>query len=154
MVSAQVKGKLRFYRVTPGGSKVLLYGNNIAALGPSGSSEGNIASTPEKWIFIPVQTGGNKPLMVNDMLEMTIELGVAATIDASDSEFSLAMTYKDGTSDTIGSPDDSSEWDDKQAGDTAFLANTETVLCRKTVRKPFALGSNTMKSFLSVENNA
>ena len=33
MVSAQIDGVLKFYRITPTGSKVFLYGNDIKALG-------------------------------------------------------------------------------------------------------------------------
>jgi len=61
----------------------LILGNNAAALGPSGSSEGVIASTPEKWINLPV-LAGDKVLGVNDQLVVTLETAGAATLDASD----------------------------------------------------------------------
>jgi hypothetical protein len=57
MVSAQIDGVLKFYRITTTGAKILIYGNSVKALAPSGSSEGVIASTPEKWITLPLFVG-------------------------------------------------------------------------------------------------
>jgi len=151
MVSAQVKGKLNFYRRKPDNSMVFIYGNNIAALGPSGSSDGTIASTPDTWINLAAQLG-EKVLQVNDQLVVTMTLNTAATTDASDGEVSIPISYKDGSTDSLSSFDDSSEWDAQQLGDTAFLAGVETVIAAKTVRKPFALGGG--KIFVSVEDNA
>lgn len=154
MVSAQIAGQLRFYRKTPTGSLVFLYGNAVAALGPSGSSDGAIASTPEKWSFIPQQSAEHKVCRVNDKLTLTFEANGAATTDASDSEFVIPVTLQDGSTVTLAGPDSTVDWDAKVLGDIAFVAGTETVICEKTVRQPFALGSNTAKAFASIENNA
>jgi hypothetical protein len=154
MVSAQIAGQLRFYRITPTGSKVLLFGNATSALGPSGSSDGAIASTPEKWTFIPLQSAEAKVLRVNDKLEVTFESQANATTDASDSEWVLPITLQDGSTIVLNGPDNTIDWDAKQLGDIAFVAGIETVACQKTVRQPFALGSNVSKAFASVENNS
>lgn len=155
MVSAQVKGKLKFYRRTGGtGSLIPLFENNIAALGPSGSSDGTIASTPDAWTFIPLQNTQEKALRVNDHLVVSLTLSTAATTDASDGKVILPVTYQDGTGGTLGDFDNSVDWDVQVLGDTAFLANVETIIAAKKVLRPFALGSNTQKCFISVENNA
>lgn len=155
MVSAQVKGRLKFYRRVGGnGAMVPLFENNIAALGPSGSSDGTIASTPEKWTFIPLQASPTKALRVNDHLVVSITLTTAATTDASDGKVILPITNQDGTSQTLGDFDNSSDWDVQTLGDVALLANVETIIAAKKVLSPFALGSDTQKCFISVENNA
>jgi hypothetical protein len=155
MVSAQVKGKLTFYRRVGGnGSLIPLFSNNIAALGPSGSSEGAIASTPDTWTFIPLQNSSHKVLKVNDHLVVSLTLTTAATTDASDGKVVIPCTNQDGTAFTLGDFDNSVDWDVQQLGDTAFLANVETIIAAKKVLAPFALGSNTQKCFISVENNA
>ena len=155
MASAQVKGKLKFYRRTGGtGSMIPLFENNIAALGPSGSSDGTIASTPDAWTFIPLQNTQEKALRVNDHLVVSLTLSAAATTDASDGKVILPITYQDGTGGTLGDFDNSVDWDVQVLGDTAFLANVETIIAAKKVLRPFALGSNTQKCFISVENNS
>jgi len=151
MVSAQAPGKLRFYRRTPDNALVFIYGNAVAATGPSGSSDGSIASTPDTWLSLPPQLG-NKVCQVNDNLVVTYEAAAGVTIDASDCEFSIPITYSDGSVDSLGGPDSSTDWDVQQAGDTAFVAGSETILCAKTVRKPFAFGGG--KLFASVEDNS
>lgn len=155
MVSAQVKGKLKFYRRTGGtGSMVPLFENNIAALGPSGSSDGAIASTPDMWTFIPLQNTTEKVLRVNDHLVVTLTLSTAATTDASDGKVILPITYQDGTGGTLGDFDNTIDWDVQQLGDAAYLANVETIIAAKKVMREMAIGSNTQKCFISVENNA
>lgn len=155
MVSAQVKGKLKFYRRVGGsGAMIPLFENNIAALGPSGSSEGAIASTPDAWTFIPTQNTQAKNLRVNDHLVVSMIQSTAATTDASDGKVILPITYADGTGGTLGDFDNSIDWDVQQLGDTLFLVNVETIIAAKKVLAPFSLGSNTQKCFISVENNA
>jgi len=154
MVSAQVKGKLTFYRRTASGTMIPLFSNNIAALAPSGSSEGVIASTPDAWTFIPLQNSPSKAMRINEQLVVSLTLGTAATTDASDGKVILPCTYQDGTSFTLGDFDNAVDWDVKQLGDAAYLANSETIIAAKKVLQPFALGSNSQKCFISVEDNA
>jgi len=154
MVSAQLKGVLKFYRRTSTGSLISLYGNDLAALGPSGSSEGTIASTPDTWGFIPLQSAPNKVLKQNDQLVVTITLKVAGTSDASDGEAIIPITYQDGTTTTLSGFDNATDWDVQQLGDVALLADVETIIAAKKVYQPFALGSNTAKVFVSVEDNS
>ena len=154
MVSAQVDGVMSFYRITPTGSKVKLFSGDIKQLGPSGSSEGVIASTPDTWTYIPLQNAKNKVLQVNDKLHVTFTPKVAKTTDASDSEFAIPITRVDGSSDVLGSPDDATVWDVFVLGDVALIGSREYPICEKTVRQPFALGSNQIKSFASIEDNA
>lgn len=154
MVSAQVKGVLKFYRKTPTGSMIFLHGSDLAALGPSGSSEGAIASTPEKWGFLPMQSAPHKVLRVNDQLLVSLTLKTAATTDASDGEVVLPITLQDGSVTSLAGFDNSTDWDVQQLGDTAFLANVETMIAAKKILSPFMLGSNTQKVFVSVEDNA
>lgn len=120
-------------------------------LGPSGSSVGVIASTPEKWIGLNPLVGA-KGLNVNDRLHVTFTPKASATTDASDCEFAIPIIYRDGGNDTLGSPDDSSVWDVFVLGDVALIANREYPVCEKTVRMPFALGGG--KFFASIEDNA
>ena len=154
MVSAQVKGTLKFYRRTASGTMIPLFSNNIAALAPSGSSEGVIASTPDTWTFIPLQNAPAKALRVNDHLVVTLTLSTAATTDATDGKVILPCTYQDGTSFTLGDFDNATDWDVQQLGDAAYLANVETIIAAKKILQPFALGSMTQKCFISVEDNA
>lgn len=151
MTSAQEPGVLKFYRITPSGSKIFLYGNNIAALGPSGSADGVIGSTPEKWLNLSAITSAEKILQVNDKLHITFTADSADTTDASDCEFSIPITYQNGSQDTLGSPDDSNYWDVFQLGDVALIAGREYPVCEKTVRQPFALGGG--KIFASIEDD-
>ena len=154
MVSAQVKGMLRFYRKTPTGSLIFLHGGDLAALGPSGSSDGSIASTPEKWGFIPMQSAQHKVLRVNDQLVVSIELKTGATTDASDGEAVIPITLQDGSVITLSGFDNVVDWDALQLGDIAIVANVETIVAKRKVAQPFMLGSNTSKAFISVEDNA
>jgi len=155
MVSAQVKGKLKFYRRVGGsGAMIPLFENNIAALGPSGSSEGTIASTPDAWTFIPLQNTAAKNLRTNDHLVTSLTLSTAATTDASDGKVILPITFASGTGGTLGDFNNTIDWDVQQLGDTAFLANVETIIAAKKVLTPFSLGSNTQKCFVSVENSS
>ncbi len=153
MASIQAKGTLKFYRKTSGGTMIPLFINNIAALGPSGSADGTIVSTPDQWTFIPLQNSQAKALRVNDELLVSFTASVAVTTDASDGKVILPCTYQDGTSFTLGDFDNPIDWDVQQLGDTAFIANVETVICAKKILQPFALGSNTQKCFVSVEDN-
>lgn len=154
MVSAQIAGTLNFYRVTPNNGRVFLFGNTVSALGPSGSSDGTIASTPEKWSFIPLQSAADKVLRVNDKLLVTFNAFAAATTDASDAEWVIPITLQDGSVQVLGSPDNTVDWDVKVLADRALVAGEETEVVIKTIRQPFALGSNVAKAFASIENNA
>jgi len=155
MVSAQVKGKLKFYRRVGGsGAMIPLFENNIAALAPSGSSEGVIGSTPDAWTFIPLQNTVAKNLRVNDHLVVSLTLSTAATTDASDGKVILPITFGSGTGGTLGDFNNSVDWDVQQLGDTAFLANVETMIAAKKILAPFSLGSNTQKCFISVEDSS
>lgn len=154
MVSAQLKGVLKFYRKTSTGSMIFLHGNDLASLGPSGSSDGSIASTPDTWTFIPMQQAANKVLKQNDQLVVTITLKVAGTSDASDGEAIIPITYQDGSVTTLSGFDNTTDWDVQQLGDVALLADVETIIAAKKVYQPFALGSNVSKCFVSVEDNA
>jgi len=154
MVSAQVKGLLRFYRKTPTGSLIFLYGNDLAALGPSGSSDGSIASTPEKWGFIPEQSAPHKVLRVNDQLVVSLELKTGATTDASDGEGIIPITFSDRSVTTLSGFDNTVDWDALQLGDVAIVADVETIIAAKMIQQPMVLGSNIAKAFVSVEDNA
>jgi len=154
MASAQVKGVLKFYRKTSTGSMIFLYGNDLAALGPSGSSDGSIASTPEKWVFIPEQAAPHKILNVNDLLVVTLELKTGATTDASDGEAVIPLTFTDRSMTTVSGFDNTTDWDALQLGDVAIVADLETVIAAKKIAQRCVLGSNTAKAFVSVEDNA
>lgn len=82
--SAQIDGVLKFYRIAPNGTKVLITSGHVKELAPSGSSDGTIASTPEKWVSWPAFTSPNKVLRVNDKLHVTFTPAGAATTDASE----------------------------------------------------------------------
>lgn len=154
MASAQIKGIVKFYRITPQGDKILLFEGDDQQLGPGGSSDGAIANTPEKWVFIPAQTGANKMMMPNDHLQVTFTAYAAATCDASDGAIVLPLTLNGGTPKQLGKFDDSTYWDVKQLADIAFVANTETVVCERTVREVCVLGNNVQRAFVTIENNA
>jgi hypothetical protein len=152
MASAQIDGILKFYRITPTGTKVLLTSGATKYLGPSGSSDGVIASTPEKWAGLPALNSKNKVLQVNDKLHVTFTPVAAATTDASDAAWVIPITLADGTADSLNGPSDTGTWDSFVLGDVALIANREYPVCEKVVRSPFALGGG--KIFASVENNA
>lgn len=154
MVSAQIDGVLKFYRITPTGTKVLIYGSHTKALGPSGSSEGVIASTPEKWLNLPAMRGvqGEKVLRVNDKLHVTFQPAAAKTCDSSDAVWVIPILYQDGSADVLAGPSDATEWDVFVLGDVALVAAREYPCVEKTVRQPFVLGGG--KVFASIEDNA
>lgn len=154
MVSAQIDGVLKFYRITPSGSKIFIYGGHTKALAPSGSVDGVIASTPEKWLSLPILKGSQseKVLRVNDKFHVTFTPAGAKTCDASDGGIVIPITYQDGSSDTLGKFDDSTVWDVFVLGDVAMVASREYPVAEKTVRSSFALGGG--KIFASVEDNA
>lgn len=155
MVSAQIAGTIAFYRKTPNGSLILLFAASTALLGPSGSSEGVVASTPEKWTYLPLQNSTNKVLQPGDHLVATFKPVAAATTGtATKSIWQIPVTLPDGTATILNSPADSTEWDVQQLPAGAFLASREVVVAEKTARAKFALGSNTTKVFASVENNS
>ena len=154
MVSAQIKGIMRFYRRKPDGNKTLLYEADIQQLGPGGSSEGAIANTPEKWINIPSQDRVDKVMRPNDQLHVTFEAAAGATSDASDGAVVLPLTLNGGSTINLGPFTNVNSWDILQFGDVALLANQETTIAIKTIRDTLVLGSNTQNTFISVENNA
>ena len=153
MVSAQIPGRLRFYRKTPEGNRILLFEGDIQQLGPGGSSEGVIANTPEKWVFIPAQRRADKVMLPNDHLVATYEAAAGATTDASDGAVVLPLTLNGGTPLNLGKFDDAGDWDVIQMGDVAMLA-LETVIAERTIREVCVLGSDVQRTFISVENNA
>jgi len=152
MASAQIDGVLKFYRITPTGSKVFLTGGHVKQLGPSGSPDAVIGSTPEKWVFIPQLTAAHKILRVNDKLHVTFTPTGAATCDASDATWSIPISYKDGSADSLAGPSDSATWDVFVLGDVAVVAGREYPVCEKTIRQPMVLGGG--KIFATIENNA
>jgi len=72
--------------------------------------------------------------------------------NASDSEFAVPITYRDGSMDTLGSPDDATTWDVFVLGDVALIAGREYPCVERTIRQPCFLGGG--KIFASIENNA
>jgi len=154
MASAQIAGVLKFYRKTSTGNKVFIFGGDIAALGPSGSSDGTIASTPEKWIFINPIVGTNreKVLRVNEKLHVTFTPKGAATTDASDAEWAIPIVYQDGSNDVLGSPDDSTVWDSFVLGDVALVAGKEYPVTEKRITQECAIGGG--KIFATIEDNS
>lgn len=155
MASAQIAGTLKFYRVDTNNNQTFLFGINSAAIGPSGASEGTIASTPEKWSFIPLQNSADKVLRTNEKLLVTFTAGAAATIGtATKTKAVIPITYQNGSTDILGDFANSTDWDVKQITAKALVAADETPIAVKTVRIPFALGSNVTKAFASIENNS
>jgi len=154
MASAQIPGVLKFYRKRSNGSKEFILGGDLSALGPSGSSDGTIASTPEKWLFINPVTGVNKEkvLRVNEKLHVTFTPKGAATTDASDAEWAIPIIYQDGSNDVLGSPDDTTVWDSFVLGDVALIAGREYPVAEKRVTQEFALGGG--KIFATIEDNS
>ena len=155
MVSAQIAGTIKHYRVAPNGSKELVFSGPTSSLGTGGSSDGAIAQTQEKWLRLRPLTAPDKIFNVNDQHEVTFTPAAAATTDASDAKWSIPITYDDGTSDILGGgPDSTSDWDVFVLGDVALIANREYSVCARTVRRRYALGNDTLPFFQSIENNA
>lgn len=157
MVSAQISGVLNFYRVDSNNNRTFIFGGDIAGLGPSGSSQGAIASTPEKWTFIPLQNSADKVLRVNEKLLVTFTPVAAATTaaTASYSRAVIPITYQNGSSTTLSNFSNSVDWDVTQLpASLALVAGYETIIAIKTARQAFALGSNVQKVFASIENNS
>jgi hypothetical protein len=153
MASAQIAGTLRFYRVDANRNQKFIWGADIASSGPSGSSEGTIASTPEKWLFLNPFNSADKVLRQNEILRVTFTANAAATAGtATKSRASIPISYSDGSTDNLGDFANAVFWDIKQLTAKAFVANDETPIAEKTVRTPFALGGG--RIFASVENNA
>lgn len=154
MVSAQIIGTLRFYKIDANNNQTLITVANIQDIGNGGSSEGVIANTREKWGNMPVFGEAKKALNVNDRLRVTFEAKSAQTCDASDSAFILPITLSDGTLSYLRDWTLTSEWNVQNFADQAFVANQETPICEKLVSVPFYLGNNSVKAFVSVEDNA
>ena len=153
MVSAQISGILKLYRVDTNNNQHFITGGNIAALGPSGSSEGVIASTPEKWLYVNPIVSDDKRLRTNEKLLATFTPAAAATIGtATKSKAVIPIVYQDGSSDVINDFASSVDWDVKILATKAVIAGDETPIAIKTIRQPFAIGGG--KIFTSIENNS
>jgi hypothetical protein len=145
MVSAQNPGaEAQFWVKTPSGNQYLLYGNSSAALGPSGSSEGVIASTPEKWLSIPRD---NKLIPVNSKIIVKVKLGTADGLDFSDGAMSIPVTTLGGAVKALTNGDFTG---------TDLAAATPVGIWIEfgyyTVTEPLYFGGG--KIFYSVENDA
>jgi len=153
MASIQAKGEVKFYRRDQNGGTVSLFANNLAALAPNGSPNGDIASTPDQWTFIPLANSAKKFLRVNDQLVVSFTPSANVSVVANYGKVILPCTYQDGTPFTLGDFDNSTDWDVQVLGDTAFVAGVESIIAAKKVLSPFALGSMTQKCFVSIEDN-
>ena len=154
MASSPIDGILKAYRIDANNHKTFITAGSVKKWGPSGSPDGVIGSTPEKWVDIAVMRGqnGEKIIKQFEKLHMTFTPAAAATTDATDCAFDIPITYGDGSTDSLGGPSIASVWDVFVLGDVALIANREYPVCELTAKQPFALGGG--KIFASIENNA
>jgi len=155
MVSAQIAGNLNLYIRSPDGSRRLQASGATAMFGPSGSSNGAIASTPEKWTYLApcADIGGS-----NYMLEVEFIPGASATLDISDAAWQIPVIVN-GVAQYVGNPDNASGignpnfFKDFLIGDVAVVAASPTLLAQLRLKAgTFQVGGN--KIFMSVEDNA
>lgn len=155
MVSAQTAGTVNLYIRSPDGSRRLQASGAVAMLGPSGSSNGTIASTPEKWTYLaPCADVGAS----NYMLEVEFTPGANVTIDISDAAWQIPVIVN-GVQQYVGNPDNASGignpnfFKDFLIGDVALIAASPTLLAQLRLKAgTFQIGGN--KIFMSVEDNA
>lgn len=143
MVSAQEPGNVTFYVTNPQGEKKKLFGNNVAALGPSGSADGAIASTPEKWLFLPLD---GKTILPNSIITIEVTLNAADGIDWSDCALVLPYVNASGGADSFQNADFTGT--DLVAATTA---GTPHQLAYMVVKQPIRIGGG--KVFFSLEDD-
>lgn len=151
MASVQIPGVLKAYKIDANDNQDLLATLNIQSIGAGGSPDKVITNSPEKWQYVSLV--GDKPLNVNDRLAFTFTADTNATLDASDCAFICPITLSNGVVSYLKHPTVSSEWDIRQLGDTAFVADVETPAFEMRVKRGFFLGSNKEKAFISIEDN-
>lgn len=143
MVSAQEPGNVVFYVTNPEGVKSKLFGNNVAALGPSGSADGAIASTPEKWLFLALDKRTIRP---QSLITIEVTLNAADGIDWSDCALVLPYVNASGASDNFQNADFTGT--DLVAATTA---GTPHQLAYMLVKQAIRIGGN--KVFFSLEDD-
>ena len=93
MASAQESGTVKFVVRTPSGNEYVLLTSSVEALGPSGSPDGVIGSTPEKWLYQPIDPS---KIPKDSRIYIYVKLQTADGIDWSDCALHLPMTMPNG----------------------------------------------------------
>lgn len=155
MVSAYIKGTYRIYIESPSGTRKLVMSAPAYWYCLTGSSDGVIAQTSEKWNYLPV----NKEVGVAGYKIVVTIQGVAATMDASDGVWIIPVIVN-GILQIIGNPanvsglgNDNFTTDLTPADITLVAANeTPVAVIRAKEGIRFQVGGG--KVFLSIEDNA
>jgi len=93
MASAQEPGVVKVVVRGPSGVEYPLYQGSSAGLGPSGSADGVIQSTPEKWLFVPTNPN---PITKDSRVIIYVKLTSADGIDWSDCGTHIPVTMANG----------------------------------------------------------
>ena len=155
MVSAYAKGTYRMYIQAPSGARRLVRGAPAYWWCLTGSSEGVVAQTSEKWNFLPLS---NIVGTAGYSIVVTYE-GTAVTFDASDGVWIIPLEVN-GQAQTIGNSANASGLGnnnftvDLAPADTVVPANIETPVAMYRAKEGvrFRLGGD--RVFMSIEDNA
>ena len=90
MASSQEAGLVTLYLVTKSGNRYKLLQNRVEALGPSGSPNHVVGSTPEKWLYIPPQ---GKVIPPDSKIYLLFKSDEDDTCDVSDCVISIPFTH-------------------------------------------------------------
>ena len=144
MVSAQIAGLIEIEVQSPSGAIYPLTSATTAELGPSGSVDHAIASTPEKWVTVPLDAS---IIPKDSQIRIYFTADTAATTDESDAAVSLPFRDAHNKKVTITDGDLTAKF-----GDAALIAGAKTLIWTYETRQPLRFGGGTV--FLSIENNA
>jgi len=142
MASAQEPSVVKLYVRKPSGHMYLLMDKRVEEIGPSGSADHVVQSTPEKWTIIPMS---NVPINRGDVLVCNVISDAADTTDYSDCVFSIPFVHQQtGVVKTVSDGD-------MTGADIALIASTEVTLATyEFVGGPYFFGG---KIFMSVEDD-
>lgn len=144
MASAAIAGLIEVEFQSPTGNIYPLIQGANSELGPSGAPDHVPASTPEKWVYVPMD---QKTIPANSQIRVFMTVDSAATQDESDNFVSLP--FRDLSNKVVKIRDS-----DMTAvlGDAAYVAGAKTLIYTYNTRQPLRFGGGLI--FVSVENNA
>jgi len=128
MVSAEIHGNVKIYVRSPTGNSTKVFEARTEAVAQlTGSPDGVIAQTPEKWLVVGLVGDPN-----NNYFYGGCELVVAfvpdanATLDISDARWVIPITLENGTMVTLAN--NTTAMNGYLIGDSTVVAANETVL--------------------------
>lgn len=156
MVSAQIAGSLRVSIRKPDGTERVVKQAPIRWFSPQGTSEGLPVDKPDTLNFMPESADRGS---AGYCIVLKFQPGAAATLDISDAYWYLPVRVN-GNLTAIGNPANAtglgndSFVNDYEVGDTALVANQESVICVLRAKEGVTFSVGGDKVNVSIENNA